>query len=64
MKLATSTGTRAFRFESAWISPSRTTSTIFSSIVFPIPCSSFARPSSASRATEVGVSRICAAALR
>ena len=44
MKEATSTGTSALRFVSAWISPSSTTSTIFSSIVFPIPWSSFARP--------------------
>ena len=64
MKSATSAGTTALRFVSAWISPSSTTSTIFSSIVLPIPCSCFAFPSSASCATEVGVSRIRAAALR
>ena len=64
MKTATSAGTSAFRLVSAWISPSSTTSTIFSSIVLPIPCSSFARPSSASCATDDGVSRIRAAALR
>ena len=64
MKTATSAGTSAFRLVSAWISPSSTTSTIFSSIVLPIPCSCFALPSSASCATEVGVSRIRAAALR
>ena len=64
MNDATSGGTSAFRFVSAWISPSSTTSTIFASIVLPIPCSCFALPSSASCATEVGVSRIRAAALR
>ena len=40
------------------ISPISTISTIFSSIVLPMPCSSFARPSSASCATEPDVSRI------
>ena len=64
MKLATSTGTSALRFVSAWISPSSTTSTIFCSIVFPMPCSSLARPSSASWATELPVSRIRVAARR
>ena len=64
MKVATSGGTSAFRFVSAWTSPSSTAWTIFSSIVLPIPCSSFARPSSASCATELDVSRIRAAALR
>ena len=47
-KRTSSSGTAAFRFVSACISPSSTTWTIFSSIVLPIPCSSFARPSSAS----------------
>ncbi len=64
MNVATSAGTSAFRFVSAWISPSSTTSTIFASIVLPMPCSSFALPSSASWATEDGVSRMRAAALR
>ena len=64
MNVATSAGTSAFRFVSAWISPSSTTSTIFASIVLPIPCSAFAFPSSASCATDDGVSRILAAALR
>ena len=64
MNVATSAGTSALRLVSAWISPSSTTSTIFASIVLPIPCSCFALPSSASCATEVGVSRIRAAALR
>ena len=64
MNVATSSGTSALRFVSAWISPSETTSTIFASIVLPIPCSSFARPSSASCATDADVSRIRAAALR
>jgi hypothetical protein len=36
-------GISALRRVSAWISPSWTISTIFSSIVLPIPCSSFAR---------------------
>src|SRR3954447_16014768 len=64
MNVATSAGTSAFFFVSAWISPSSTTCTIFSSIVLPIPCSSFARPSSASWATELSVSRIRVAARR
>ena len=64
MNVATSAGTSAFRFVSAWISPSSTTSTILASIVLPIPCRSFAFPSSASCATDDGVSRIRAAALR
>ena len=64
MKSATSSGTSALRLVSAWISPSETTSTIFASIVLPIPCSSFARPSSASCATDADVSRIRAAAFR
>ena len=62
MNVATSAGTSALRFVSAWISPSSTTSTIFPSIVLPIPCSAFALPSSASCATDAGVSRIRAAA--
>src|SRR5436305_11409571 len=64
MNVATSAGTSAFFFVSAWISPSSTTCTIFSSIVLPIPCSSFARPSRASWATELPVSRIRVAARR
>ena len=64
MNDATSAGTSALRFVSACISPSSTTWTIFSSIVLPIPWSSFARPSSASCATELPVSRIRAAARR
>src|SRR4051794_26921544 len=64
MNVATSAGTSAFRFVSAWISPSSTTSTIFASIVLPMSCSAFALPSSASCATDDGVSRIRAAALR
>src|SRR5436190_720358 len=64
MNVATSAGTSPFFFVSAWISPSSTTCTIFSSIVFPIPCSSLARPSSASCATELPVSRIRVAARR
>ncbi len=64
MNTATSAGTSALRLVSAWISPSSTTSTILASIVWPIPCSCLALPSSASWATDVGVSRIRAAALR
>ncbi len=64
MKRTTSGGTPAFFFVSAWISPISTISTIFSSIVLPMPCSSFARPSSASWATEPAVSRTRAAARR
>ncbi len=64
MKRTTSGGTWPFRFVSASISPSSTIWTIFSSIVLPIPCSSFALPSSASCATEPEVSRIRAAARR
>jgi hypothetical protein len=37
-------GTPAFFFVSAWISPISTISTIFSSIVLPMPCSSFRAP--------------------
>jgi hypothetical protein len=64
MKSTTSGGTPALRFVKASISPSSTIWTIFSSIVLPIPCSSFARPSSASCATEPDVSRILVAARR
>ena len=64
MKSTTSGGTIAFRFVSAWISPSLEIWTIFSSIVLPIPCSSFALPSSAICAIELPVSRIRVAALR
>ncbi len=64
MNVATSAGTTALRLVNAWISPSSTTSTIFASIVLPMPCSFTALPSSASCATEVGVSRIRAAAFR
>ena len=64
MKRTTSGGTPAFFFVSASISPISTISTIFSSIVLPMPCSSFARPSSASWATEPDVSRTRAAARR
>jgi len=53
-----------FRFVSAWISPSSTIWTIFSSIVLPIPGRSFAVPSSAICATPPGVSRIRVAARR
>ena len=64
MNVATSGGTSALRLVSACISPSLTTSTIFPSIVLPIPCRPFALPSSASCATDAGVSRIRAAARR
>ena len=62
MKETTSGGMIFLRFVSACISPSSTTWTIFSSIVFPIPDSSFARPASASSATEPAVSLILVAA--
>jgi hypothetical protein len=64
MKTATSGGTSAFFFVSACTSPSLTASTIFPSIVLPIPWSFVALPSSASWATDVDVSRIRNAALR
>jgi hypothetical protein len=64
MKRTTSGGTPALYFVSARISPISTISTIFSSIVLPMPCSSFAFPSSASCATEPDVSRTRAAARR
>ena len=64
MKLTTSGGTAAFFRPSASISPVSTIWTIFSSIVLPIPGSSFALPSSASCATEPEVSRIRVAARR
>ena len=64
MKSTTSGGTAAFFFPSASISPVSTIWTIFSSIVLPIPGSSFALPSSASCATEPAVSRMRVAARR
>ena len=64
MKVTTSGGMIFLRFVSACISPSSTTWTIFSSIVLPIPWRSFARPFSASSATEPAVSRMRVAALR
>ncbi len=64
MNLTTSTGMIAFRFVSAFISPSSTTSTILASIVLPIPVRFFALPSSASCATGPPVSRIRVAARR
>src|SRR5690348_15020241 len=64
MKRTTSGGTPAFFFVSASIVPVSTIWTIFSSIVLPIPCSSFARPFSASSAIEPEVSRIRVAARR
>jgi hypothetical protein len=64
MNLTTSSGTSAFRFSSASIVPVSTTWTIFSSIVLPIPESSFALPSSASCATGPPVSRMRVAARR
>ncbi len=64
MKRTTSGGTPAFFFVSVSISPRSTIWTIFSSIVLPIPESSFARPASASCATEPEVSRTRVAARR
>ena len=64
MNATTSGGTSLRRFASASMSPVSTICTIFSSIVLPMPCSSFARPSSASCATEAEVSRMRVAARR
>ena len=64
MNCTTSGGIVDFLFVSASISPWSTIWTIFSSIVLPIPCSSLARPSSASCATDPDVSRIRVAARR
>ena len=64
MKSTTSGGTCALRLVSASISPVSTIWTIFSSIVLPIPGSSFARPSSASCAIEPAFSRTRCAARR
>ncbi len=57
MKATTSGGIVLRRFASASISPCSTIWTIFSSIVLPIPWSSFALPSSASWAIEPPLSR-------
>ncbi len=64
MNSTTSAGTRSLRLASASISPCSTICTIFSSIVFPIPESSLARPSIASWAIEPPVSRTRCAARR
>ena len=64
MNSTTSAGTSCLCFVSACTSPSSTIWTIFSSIVLPIPWSSFAFPSSAICATDVPVSRIRVAARR
>ena len=64
MKATTSGGIRSRRFVSASISPFSTIWTIFSSIVFPIPWSCLAFPSSASCAIEPPVSPIRWAARR
>src|SRR3954447_17826480 len=64
MNWTTPSGTSARRLSSASIVPVSTIWTIFSSIVLPIPCSSFARPSSASCAIDPDVSRIRVAARR
>ena len=63
-KRTTSGGIWARRFVSAWISPSSTIWTIFSSIVLPMPPSSFALPSTASSAIDPEVSRTRLAARR
>ena len=60
----TSAGTSARRFSSADIEPVSVISTIFDSIVAPIPGSSFAVPCNASSATDAPVSRIRVAARR
>ena len=64
MKRTTSAGIRPLRLVSAAISPLFTISTIFPSIVLPIPGSSFAFPSTASSATRPDVSRTRVAARR
>ncbi len=64
MNEITSAGIRFRRFATASISPVSTIWTIFSSIVLPIPWSSFALPSSASCAIEPPVSLIRWAARR
>ncbi len=64
MNAMTSGGTSARRFASASMSPVSTIWTIFSSIVLPMPCSSLARPASASCATDADVSRMRVAARR
>ncbi len=64
MNFTTSGGMIALRLVSAFISPSSTTSTIFSSIVLPIPVRFFALPSRASWATGPPVSRMRPAARR
>ena len=60
----TSSGTSARRFSSADIDPVSASSTIFASIVAPIPGSSFAVPASASSAIDDAVSRTRVAARR
>ncbi len=60
----TSSGTSARRFSSASIEPVSVISTIFASIVPPIPGSSLAVPWSASSAIDAPVSRIRVAARR
>ena len=60
----TSPGTSARRFSSAAMWPVSVSSTIFASIVPPIPGSSFARPVSASSAIDAAVSRTRVAARR
>jgi hypothetical protein len=64
MKAITPVGMRSLRSRSAWISPSSTIWTIFSSIVCPIPVRLFALPSSAICAIDAGVSRMSVAARR
>ncbi len=57
-------GKRARSFSAAGIDPVRTSVSIFSWSVLPIPGSSLARPSSASAATDTDASRTLFAALR
>ena len=64
MNAITSGGIRSRRLATASISPVSTIWTIFSSIVLPIPWSSFALPSSASWAIDPPVSLIRCAARR
>ena len=64
MNSTTSAGMIALRLVSAFISPSSITSTIFVSIVWPIPLRLFAFPTTASWATGPPVSRMRVAARR
>ena len=57
-------GIRSFSLRAEGISPSSSSASIFSAIVFPTPASSSTRPCRASSATDTPESRIALAALR